>query len=646
MGRINVLDSRTANAIKAGEVIERPVSVVKELLDNAVDSGANRIKIEFAGGGISLIRVTDNGCGMDREDAEKAFLIHATSKLKSIEDLYDLSTMGFRGEALASIASCADVTLTTSQSDVEVGTRVVYEDGYLKDVSDTIAPEGTCVEVRNLFKNIPARYKFLKKDSTEGMYITGLVEKLCIINPQISVKLIKDGAVQFTTPGTGDIKDAVYAVYGKETANNLVPVKYEMDGMRIEGFTGLPRFVRGNRGLQCVYVNERLIHSKTVSAAIDEAYKNAVMKNKFPICFLMIYCAPGNVDVNVHPQKAEVKFSSDSDVFRLVYHGIRGAITSSGTAGGAFKGIASEENVEIETPAETKVAAENRQLRYDISASGKLSTSHKLKSNASAVTPATGDAASANELLKILSGFKPDASVVANGNSEEAVSEPLPVSEAAEEPQTIAPVTPEEVKKVETDIDKIAGARYTGILFNTYIILQTTEECYFVDQHAAHERVLYEEFMAKKAPGKNIPATEHMLVPSILKVSASDYTFIEGALDKFTENGFEIELLGDREIALRAVPMGSANKASDMFAEILTDLKRDNPAKTDIWYSLIQTTACKAAIRAGDVITQEQAESLIGKLTKLEDPYHCAHGRPTFFCVSRRDFEKNFKRIV
>ena len=644
MGRINVLDSRTANAIKAGEVIERPVSVVKELLDNAVDSGANRIKIEFAGGGISLIRVTDNGCGMDREDAQKAFLIHATSKLKTIEDLYDLSTMGFRGEALASIASCADVVLTTSQSDDETGTRVAYEDGNLKDVSDASAPQGTCVEVRNLFKNIPARYKFLKKDSTEGMYITGLVEKLCIINPQISVKLVKDGAVQFTTPGTGDIKDAVYAVYGKETANNLVPVKYEMDGMRIEGFTGLPRFVRGNRGLQCVYVNDRIIHSKTVSAAIDEAYKNAVMKNKFPICFLMIYCAPGNVDVNVHPQKAEVKFSSDSDVFRLVYHGIREAITSSGTAGGTFNGIASAENVEIETPVETKVAAENRQLRYDISAGGKLSTSHKLKSAASPVSQTAGDAASANVLLKILSGFKPDASVVANGSSEEKAEElQTPV---LSEPLTIAPVTPEEVRKEQTDIDKIAGARFTGILFNTYIILQTTEECYFVDQHAAHERVLYEEFMAKKAPGKNVPATEHMLVPSILKVSASDYAFIEGTLDKFTENGFELELLGDREIALRAVPMGSANKASDMFSEILTDLKRDNPAKTDIWYSLIQTTACKAAIRAGDVITQEQAESLIEKLTKLEDPYHCAHGRPTFFCVSRRDFEKNFKRIV
>ena len=640
MGRINVLDSRTANAIKAGEVIERPVSVVKELLDNAIDSGATRVRIEFAGGGISLIRVTDNGCGMDREDAEKAFLIHATSKLKTIEDIYDLSTMGFRGEALASIASCADVTLTTSMGDGKTGTRVTYEDGNLKGITDATAPQGTTVEVRNLFKNIPARYKFLKKDSTEGMYITGMVEKLSVSNPQISIKLVKDGAVQFTTPGTGLVKDAVYAVYGKETANNLVPVSYQMDGLRIEGFTGSPRFVRGNRGLQCIYVNDRLIHSKTITAAIDEAYKNSIMKNKFPVCFLMIYCAPGTVDVNVHPQKAEVKFSSDQDVFRLVLHGIRDAITSSGTAGNAFKGIVSEN----EKSEEENAPSEDKQLRYDISAGGRLSGSHRLKEKPVTV-PAAGDAASANELLKILSGFKPDASVV-SGQKESSEIPAEPVREEIPEELEIAPVTAVEAEKEQTDIDRLAGARFTGILFNTYIVMQTTDICYFVDQHAAHERVLYEEFMAKKAPGKNVSVSEHMLVPSIMKVSASDYAFIEEAMDRFTENGFEIEMLGDREIALRAVPMGSSDKAPEMFSEILTDLKREVPAKTDIWYRLIQTTACKAAIRAGDVITEEQALSLINKMTKLEDPYHCAHGRPTFFSVTRKDFEKNFKRIV
>ena len=412
MGRINILDTKTANAIKAGEVIERPVSVVKELIDNAIDSGASRITVEFAGGGISLIRVTDDGCGMDREDAEKAFLIHATSKLHSIEEIYSLSTMGFRGEALASIAACSDVTLTTGLKDEKNGTMVVYEDGSLKEVSECPSCSGTTIEVRNLFKNLPARYKFLKKDSTEGMYITGLIEKLAVIAPEISIKLIKDGVTLFTTPGNGSSLDAVYAVYGKETAKALVPVSFKYEGGRIEGFTGLTSFVRGNRGLQVVYVNGRLIHSKTVSAAIDEAYKNAVMKNKFPICFLMIYCEPGTVDVNVHPQKSEVKFSNDGDIFRLVYHGIKDALTKNGEAGMTFNGIA--EKVEEEANSGT-------QLRYDFStasAAPKSASRYSSGPSASHKLGQQGDPAQANKLLQILSEFKPDIAATKECNGD------------------------------------------------------------------------------------------------------------------------------------------------------------------------------------------------------------------------------------
>ena len=393
MGRINILDAKTANAIKAGEVIERPVSVVKELVDNAIDSGATRISVEFVSGGISLIRVTDNGCGMDREDAEKAFLVNATSKLHDIEDIFSLSTMGFRGEALASIVACSDCTLTTCLTGADTGTKIVFEDGSKVGTYDAPACVGTTIEVRNLFKNLPARYKFLKKDSTEGMYITGLIEKLAVVVPEISIKLIKDGVTLFTTPGNGSPIDAIYAVYGKETAKALVPVNFKYEGGRVEGFTGLTSFVRGNRGLQCVFVNGRLIHSKTVSAAIDEAYKNAVMKNKFPICFLMIYCEPGTVDVNVHPQKSEVKFSNDGDIFRLVYHGIKDALNKCGEAGQVFGGIASKEE-----PSDT-----GTQLRYDFSAAASKSSSqpapsaHKLGNQS--VPSNQGDPASANKLL-------------------------------------------------------------------------------------------------------------------------------------------------------------------------------------------------------------------------------------------------------
>ena len=641
MGRINVLDTKTANAIKAGEVIERPVSVVKELVDNAIDSGATRVTVEFAGGGISLIRVSDDGCGMDREDAEKAFLIHATSKLHSIEDIYSLSTMGFRGEALASIAACSDVTLTTCLKGEKTGTKVVYEDGSLKDVYDNPECVGTTVEVRNLFKNLPARYKFLKKDSTEGMYITGLIEKLAVIAPEISIKLIKDGATLFTTPGNGSSLDAVYAVYGKETAKALVPVSFKYEGGRIEGFTGLTSFVRGNRGLQVIFVNGRLIHSKTVSAAIDEAYKNAVMKNKFPICFLMIYCEPGTVDVNVHPQKSEVKFSNDGDIFRLVYHGIKDALTKNGEAGMTFNGIA--EKVEEEANSGT-------QLRYDFStasAAPKASSRYSAAPTASHKLGQQGDPAQANKLLQILSEFKPDIEAL-----KESSEEPSAKQEPAAEPEVFetvqaAPAIIEDVQenRTLTDIDRLAAADFVGIIFSTYIILQNEDVCFIVDQHAAHERVLYEEFMVKKKPG-TAPAVEQVLTPQIITLSWEDYSFVEDNIERFKENGFELELLGDRQVAVRTVPLGKAGKQSEVFSAILVDLKREVPSKSEIWYQLIQTTACKAAIRAGDRITQQEAMRLIEELSMCEDPYHCAHGRPTFFTVAKKDYEKNFKRIV
>ncbi len=641
MGRINVLDTKTANAIKAGEVIERPVSVVKELVDNAIDSGATRVTVEFAGGGISLIRVSDDGCGMDREDAEKAFLIHATSKLRSIEDIYSLSTMGFRGEALASIAACSDVTLTTCLKGEKEGTKVVYEDGSLKDVSETAACTGTTVEVRNLFKNLPARYKFLKKDSTEGMYITGLIEKLAIIAPEISIKLIKDGTTLFTTPGNGSSLDAVYAVYGKETAKALVPVSFKYEGGRIDGFTGLTSFVRGNRGLQVVFVNGRLIHSKTVSAAIDEAYKNAVMKNKFPICFLMIYCEPGTVDVNVHPQKSEVKFSNDGDIFRLVYHGIKDALNKSGEAGLSFGGIATKEEEETNT---------GTQLRYDFSTSAPAKASAKSQAPAAASHKLgqQGDPAAANKLLQILSEFKPDINALKETPDEpSAKAEPVIEEVTEPEPFVPAPAIIEDVQenRTLTDIERLAAADFVGIIFSTYIILQNEDVCFIVDQHAAHERVLYEEFMVKKKPGV-APAVEQVLTPQVLTLSWEDYSFVEDNLKRFEENGFELELLGDRQIAVRTVPLGKAGKQSEVFSQILTDLKREVPSKSEIWYQLIQTTACKAAVRAGDKLTQQEAMKLIESLSKLEDPYHCAHGRPTFFTVSKKDYEKNFKRIV
>ena len=622
MGRINVLDPITANAIKAGEVIERPVSVVKELFDNSADAGASSIRIEFSSGGIGLIRVSDNGLGMDREDAEKCFLIHATSKIKKIEDIYDLSTQGFRGEALASIAACADVTLYTKCIGSDVGTRVSYVDGKLEYLGDGACDQGTVVEVRNLFKNIPARYKFLKKDSTEGMYICQLVEKLAIINPQISVKLIKDGKVMMTTPGNGELMDTIYSIYGKDTASSLKPVDYQYSNYRITGFTGIPSFVRGNRGMQCVFVNDRPVKDRTVSAAIDEAYKNAVMKGKYPVCFLMIYCPPGTVDVNVHPQKAEVRFDSESDIFRLVFHGIQNVIFENESAPVGFD---RPQPVEIR-PAVSQSAHVSAPASSTVSA-----PSHKLREEKS-------DVDAANRLLELLSEYKPDISEMTNS--------PEPAKESV--PEQIAMPAFEQIADVNPEISEMVTADYVGTLFMTYIILQSVENVFFLDQHAAHERILYEKFLMKKrnAPSRSYNV-EELIVPQIIKLSSADYSFVSDNLQAFIDNGYEIELMDNREIALRTVPlMKYRSSAGKMFEQVLTDLKHDTPDKSDIWYHLIQTTACKAAVKAGDRLSLEEIRELLEQLKTLEDPFHCAHGRPTFFKVSRTDFEKRFKRIV
>lgn len=654
MGRINVLDTQTANAIKAGEVIERPVSVVKELIDNSIDAGATSIKIEFENGGISLIRVSDNGIGMDPEDALKCFLIHATSKIKTIEDIYNLSTMGFRGEALASIAACSDVTLVTKMADSKMATLIHYKDGVLLDNTEAAADTGTSVTVKSLFANIPARYKFLKKDSTEGMYICTLVEKLAIINPEISFKLIKDGKNILTTPGSGDMKDAIYSIYGKTIADGLIPVSYEYENLRLSGYTGKTTNVRGNRALQYVYVNERCVKNTSATAAIDEAYRNSVMKNKFPICFLSIWVPSDLVDVNVHPQKTEVKFTNEQDVFRLVYHGIKQSLADNTSAVDVF--------AELNDP--PVIVNDNRE-----DSAKREQTSSRQVSFAVSAAPTPGESKAANDLLKILSEFKPDVEDIKNDSvSSNVESESSKVEDIELLPLDVPYVKSEEVtspvqetsKSIEIIVDEIHDdiyellhSKFVGFLFATYIIMQSENNVFFVDQHAAHERVLYEKFMGKRS--ENIVRdVQELLVPQVVDLSTGDYSFVSDNLEAFKNNGFDIELLGDRSIALRSVPVAdssearlkSMSKPSVMFQMILNDIKKETPAKDAVWYSLIQTTACKAAIKAHDVITELEAMELLNQLSVLKDPYHCAHGRPTFIKMAQTDFEKNFKRIV
>lgn len=637
MSRINVLDAKTANAIKAGEVIERPVSVVKELVDNSIDAGATSVKIEFENGGISLIKVSDNGIGMDVEDAHKCFLIHATSKITKVEDIYELTTQGFRGEALASIAACSDISVTTKQEDMKTGILIEYRDGELFNEASVAADKGTVVCVKNLFANIPARYKFLKRDATESMYICSLVEKLAIVNPHVSFRLIKDGKQILSTPGNGSMRDTIYAIYGKELTNSLVDIDYEQDGIKLKGFSAKPSYVRGNRGMQYVYVNDRPIKSSVVTAAIDEAYKASVMKHKYAVCVLCIYIPSGGVDVNVHPQKAEVKFSDDSTIFRLVLHGIRNAVFSE-----PVKEISSSPAASV--PMVSQAA----------------SNAHSLgnkPSERSVYTPS--DAGATDNLLRILSEFKPDVKSIENESDlNEPVVELKPV-DVKEEPESESPagepIIIDEPEQGRSEIEELLSSEFVGFLFSTYIIMQSDKCVFLVDQHAAHERVLYERFGNEREKlEEDKRPVQTLLIPQIIDLSVSDISFVTDSMERFRKFGFDIDIVGERQIALRAVPVAtksedrlkSMSKPDVFFKQILEDLKKETPSKSNVWVSLIQTTACKAAIKAHDVITKEEALSLLSQLNECVDPYHCAHGRPTFFRIEETDIEKRFKRIV
>ena len=633
MSRIEVLDKKTSNAIKAGEVIERPVSVVKELFDNAVDSGADRITVEFRGGGITLIRVSDNGVGMDREDAKNCFLLHATSKIRSIEDLQSLTSMGFRGEALPSIAACSRVELISKQADQDLGTRVIYDDGEFVSQEECSADNGTVVTVENLFYNTPARYKFLKKDSTEGMYICNLVEKLAIVNPHITVKLIKDGSVILSTPGNGSMIDTIYCIYGKQVSDLLLPVENVYEGIKVTGFTGKPDLVKSNRSMQLFYVNERAVKSSTGSAAVDEAYRNTVMKGKFPVCFLNIYVDPSLVDCNIHPQKVEVKLSNESDLFRAVYHAVKNALESTRPV---VEEESNDELFDLVREQERTITPTQVEYRAPIeSPIDRQSESPAFRDLEKVSKPSQVEIRAANNILNVLSG----------------IDIPSSEKEIVEEPKFAEPVvktTEEFEKKYNSDIEILLNSKIIGTLFATFIVFQSNDAVYLMDQHAAHERVLYEEFLAKALNQSSENLVDQLLVPDVISLSSADYVFALDKKDEFMKYGFEIEAMGDREIAIRTVPaVKSVNiKPSLMFNDLLTELKKELPSGNNDWYLKIATAACKAAIKGHDLITADEIKALLTSMLTLDDPYHCPHGRPTFIKLTESDIDKMFKRIV
>jgi DNA mismatch repair protein MutL len=646
MGRIHLLDEVTANGIAAGEVVERPSSVVKELIENSIDSGATTITVEIEGGGITLIRVTDDGCGMDEEDARMAFQIHATSKLTTLDDLFTLHSMGFRGEALASISAVSRVRLRTCRHGDDVGTQVSIEAGRFSDMSRYGGPAGTKIEVRDLFYNMPARYKFLKKDSAESQYVISLVERFSLIRPDISFRLISQGKEVLHTPGNNDKVSALYSIYGRNIVDSCIPLACDFGEITIEGFVGKPEIARGNRNEQTIFVNDRCIRSKTISAAIDEAYKTILMKGRYAFIILSIYLPSSLVDVNVHPQKSEVRFWNDSEVFRAVFHAIQNALLS--TAHDVHADIESvfrpvTDQNRSNSLNETSPAEKNIQNTKDLIAVNE-SDDAKISLN-----PA--DASIINQ-----SGPASNVSYPERTNVKPSYPQQLGISSSFDKSPSETPVTDSRMRDQSSSyrerfgfsVEDLLEARIVGSAFATYIMIEFGPSLILLDQHAAHEKILYEELVRIHSMKEQEPlARQSLLMPEIIRLSSSDISFLKEQEEKVTEAGFSFEWIGDKEIILREIPSVSVQYSpKDAFRYFLDALSSEQKVSDENVLLRLATAACKAAVKANDRLDDLEIRGLIEKLVTLENPYHCPHGRPIMIRMTKKDLEKEFKRIV
>ncbi|MEI8198556.1 MAG: DNA mismatch repair endonuclease MutL [Eubacteriales bacterium] len=646
MGLIHELDAATANGIAAGEVVERPSSVVKELIENAIDAGATVITIEITGGGISMIRISDDGCGMDEEDARLAFLCHATSKLKTLDDLFSLHSMGFRGEALSSIAAASRVNLKTRQPGADTGTEVVLEAGQTLRVMPTGGPSGTRIEVRDLFFNLPARYKFLKKDQTEAQYIAALCERFALIRPDISFRLISQGKEILHTPGNNDSLSSLYCIYGKQIVDQCIPINENFGELSITGFAGKPSIAKSSRGDQIIFVNDRLIRSKVISSAIDEAYKTMLMKGRYAFLILSIRIPSQLLDVNVHPQKAEVRFWNDGEVFRAIFHCLHNALLSVPLVvepqmpfGAAAKDIAAnhKEDIPFESPFMEVPSADSQKAANSdgLTAPGEISPDK----SAGITEPA---------LIQMKSSYsypvQPRINEVTDGKTtypeDEQDSRTNIVSHADSANGQSAPYG-----FVMSDL---LNARIIGVAFTTYILLEMDRHLVLLDQHAAHEKILFENLVKEhEQNGTKKIRTQPLLVPEFLTLTTADMLFVHEMAELIEKAGFVFEPMGDHEIILREVPaIELPYQPADAFRNTLESLKRETPKTDEAMLLILATSACKAAVKGHDRLDELEIKSLISDLSKLSNPYHCPHGRPIIIRMSLKDLEKEFKRIV
>ena len=658
MPNITVLDQNTINKIAAGEVIERPASVVKELLENAIDAKATAVTVEIKEGGTTFIRVTDNGCGIPKEEVPLAFLRHSTSKIKSVEDLFTVSSLGFRGEALASIAAVSQVELITKTSIGLTGTRYQIDGGEERSLEEIGAPEGTTFIARNLFYNTPARKKFLKTPMTEGAHVSDLVEKLALSHPEISIRFIQNNQNKLHTSGNHNLKDIVYTVFGREIASNLLEVSVKKPEVSIDGYIGKPVIARGNRNYENYFINGRYIKSSIICRAIEEAYKPFMMQHKYPFTMLHFTIEPEMLDVNVHPTKMELRFRDGDMVYHMVYQAVASAL--------AHKELIPE--VELEKNKEDNLqnligkrhdpAPEPFEKRR-LMAMQQQAAAEEQKELPPVFTegfqkrlipqPSSAAMDAVKEPDDLLENWlKPSAPALPQTS---VASQPSESLEPLQNPESSS-ATEEKPKQLDLFDGKLLEPKarslhkLIGQLFDTYWLVEFNEQLYIIDQHAAHEKVLYEKTMATL---KTREYTSQLVNPPIiLTLNRNEEVLLNQHLKYFTEMGFEIEPFGGREYAVRGVPANLFSIAKkELLIEMIDGLSEEGSVSSpDIIYERVASMSCKAAVKGGNRLSFAEANELIDQLLGLENPYACPHGRPTIISMSKYELEKKFKRIV
>lgn len=718
MGKIVLLDDSTINKIAAGEVIERPASVVKEVMENSIDAGATSITVEIRNGGISYIRVTDNGKGIMQDDLEIAFERHATSKLRSAEDLDEIKSMGFRGEALASIASIAKVSLISKTADSDTGYEVIVEGGKILSKNEIGCPNGTSITIENLFYNTPVRYKFLKKDFTESGYIEDVVTRIALVHPEIAIKLINTGKTIIQTSGNGDIKPVIYNIYGKEIADNLIDIEYTYDDIVVKGVIGKPVISRSNRSNQLFFVNKRYVKDKTLSGAAEQAFKGFVTIGKHGFLVLNIEMDPRKVDVNVHPAKLEVRFQEETKIFKAIYHAIRDGLLK----GDLVADTSSIDRIDSEkTKYSIEEIKENPQIETNNTNFRDILRDDRVEDKKEIQDSEKTTEETFEDVMAKLKRMQSIVKTVKEENKEETVEQTtesihINESESSESDnvkedkdiedkkeniqnklETLKQEIQEELpkkqelksdtefmemyektfgiainKKEDNDNDQLNVSnefkpitkqdnvsvfeenskystkpvyKFIGIAFNTYIIIEMQSDLYIIDQHAAHERIMYEK-IKQNYYSNSTKNSQLMLLPDIITLTHKEMGIYKDNKDMFQKAGFMVEEFGENTIKLSGVPDVLIDlETKELFLETLDEINTvARTAKQEIEEKFIATVACKAAVKAHMALSKEEVTQLLDKLLQLPNPFTCPHGRPTAIRMTKNDIEKKFSR--